>query len=364
MKKTIKVLVLFAMLSGLPLVGVFLAGKPVASFLEFPPRTRHVVHEPFSWPVFLGLALLVSAVIAPFAARRPPRATIWPEAGFECDRRPFPWWGWAGVAVTVVSWVVAWNRFSWVGWFQTHTFTPLWLGYILTVNGLVLRRTGKSPLTHRTAAYLSLFPLSAGFWWFFEFLNRFVQNWHYSGEPLDPWSYFWYATLPFSTVLPSVLATREWLRSVPAFDEKFRSFMPVRVSRPGTLAVCVLVTAGIGLSFIGVRPNVLFSLLWVSPLLIIVSIMTLFNEPHVFSSAARGDWRGIVTAAMAALICGFFWEMWNFYSHAKWIYSIPYAHRFLLFEMPIMGYAGYLPFGLECVAVAELFLGRKTVEIL
>ncbi len=362
-KTAIKLFVLCAMLMGLPLLGVVLAGKPVDSFLEFPPRTRYVSHEPFSWTVFLGLALLVSAVVAPFAAHRPDRVMIRPERRFERARRLLPWWGWVGVGVIVVSWIVAWGRFSWVAWFQAHTFAPLWLGYILTVNGLLFGRTGKSPLTHRTAAYLSLFPISAGFWWFFEYLNRFVQNWYYLGEPLDPWSYFWYATLPFSTVLPAVLATRAWLRSVFQFDERFRSFMPVQVSRPRPLAVCVLVIAGIGLSCLGVRPNLLFPLLWISPLLIIVSVKTLLGEPHVFSPASKGDWGGIVTAALAALICGFFWEMWNFWSHARWVYSIPYVHRFPLFEMPLLGYAGYLPFGLECVAAAELFLGRKTVEI-
>ncbi len=356
MKTAIKLLVLFVMLAGLPLLGVFLAGKPVAPFLEFPPRTGYVSHEPFSWTVFVGLTLLISVVTIPFAMRRAYGVKRLP-------RLPFPWWGWTGAAVIAVSWVLAWSRFSWVGWFQSHTFTPLWLGYILMVNALVLKRTGMSPLTHRTAAYLSLFPISAGFWWFFEYLNRFVQNWYYLGEPLDPWSYFWYATLPFSTVLPAVLATRELLRSMPVFYERFQSLMPIRVSRPGIPAVFVLITAGMGLTFIGVRPNELFPFLWVSPLLIIVSINTLFNDPHVLSPASNGDWGGIVTAALAALICGFFWEMWNVFSYSKWVYSIPFVHRFPVFEMPLLGYAGYLPFGLECVAVAELFLGRKAFQV-
>jgi hypothetical protein len=38
---------------------------------------------------------------------------------------------------------------------------------------------------------------------------------------------------------------------------------------------------------------------------------------------------------------------------------VPFVHRFQIFEMPLLGYAGYLPFGLECLAVADLFLNRK-----
>jgi hypothetical protein len=30
------------------------------------------------------------------------------------------------------------------------------------------------------------------------------------------------------------------------------------------------------------------------------------------------------------------------------------VHRFEIFEMPVLGYAGYLPFGLECAVVADL----------
>jgi len=48
--------------------------------------------------------------------------------------------------------------------------------------------------------------------------------------------------------------------------------------------------------------------------------------------------------------------MWNYYSLSKWSYTVPYVNRFQLFEMPILGYAGYLPFGLECMVAACLIL--------
>jgi len=46
--------------------------------------------------------------------------------------------------------------------------------------------------------------------------------------------------------------------------------------------------------------------------------------------------------------------MWNWKSLAHWEYSVPFVYRFPIFEMPILGYAGYLPFGLVCVAAAAL----------
>ena len=65
-----------------------------------------------------------------------------------------------------------------------------------------------------------------------------------------------------------------------------------------------------------------------------------------------GVGRGL-SLAVGALICGFFWEMWNFWSMAKWVYAVPFVQKFHIFEMPILGYAGYLPFGLECAIIAE-----------
>ena len=95
---------------------------------------------------------------------------------------------------------------------QGLTFTPLWLGFIVTVNALTFRRIGHCMMLHRPRYFLSLFPLSALFWWSFEYLNRFVQNWYYlGGQELTAWEYLWQATLSFSTVLPAVLGTAEWL---------------------------------------------------------------------------------------------------------------------------------------------------------
>ena len=71
---------------------------------------------------------------------------------------------------------------------------------------------------------------------------------------------------------------------------------------------------------------------------------------------AAGDWREAGSWALAALGCGLCWELWNLHSLAKWIYTVPYVHRWQVFEMPLLGYTGYLPFGLECALVAGWIL--------
>jgi len=354
----LKMAVLTLMLLGLPLVGLIFSHNPIHLYLEFPPRSLYVDHAPFSWAAFATYTLFILATVVPFLVHGCRTSS-------RLKRKPscaFPLWGYGAILFGLIAWVLAWNRFPWFDQFQAHTFTPLWLAYIITINALTYRRTGHCILKDHTARFLALFPVSALFWWFFEYLNRFVQNWSYTGVHFSPEAYFCYATLSFSTVLPAFLSTREWILSFSWPESRFRQFIPIRVSHPKALASAALVGAGAGLVCLSLWPNLLFPLLWVSPLLVLLSLQVLGKEPHIFSTIAHGDWQIIVTSALAALMCGFFWEMWNYYSLAKWTYHIPFVHRFQLFEMPLLGYAGYLPFGLECAVIAAMILPPKTTQ--
>ena len=352
MKFLFKLSALASMLLGLPMLGVWLAGYPLVRYRQFPPETIYVPHAAFSWPAFFAYLAFIATVTAPLLLAG---LRGWQKA--KHSHRPacgFPWWGWLGLGGGLVSWTLAWTRFEWFDRWQVHTFTPLWLCYILVVNALRYRLCGRCMLTDRPGYLLLLFPASALFWWFFEYLNRFVQNWQYQGTAFGPGQYFLYATISFSTVLPAVLGTRDLLLESRWIQSGFRSYLPLNFRQPRLLAAGVLLAAAAGLTAIGIWPNLLFPLLWVSPLLIIVSLQALLGETHLFEPISRGDWQMVVACAAAALVCGLFWEMWNYYSLARWIYTIPFVDRFQIFEMPILGYAGYLPFGLQCSVIGAM----------
>ncbi len=340
-------------LLGLPLAGCYLAGYPVSRYIEFPPQTRYVAHAPFSAWAFFCFSAFVLLVVALLVAggRCQPVGTL---RTTPLLKRRFPRWGWAALAGCAVFWTLAWTRFDWFAALQPHTFFPLWLSFIILVNAACYSRSGHCMLIDQRAYFIRLFVISACFWWFFEYLNRFVQNWYYTGSQYPPLTYFLLATLSFSTVLPAVLGMRDLLRTFAFIETRYQG----RPARPGghptLLAWISLLLAAAGLAGIGVWPDLLFPLLWVSPLLIITSLQRLAGRSHIFTTTVGGDWRPVVSAALAALLCGFFWEMWNFYSLARWTYRVPLVHRFQIFEMPLLGYAGYLPFGLECVLVGRL----------
>jgi hypothetical protein len=330
-----------------PLAGLALSGRPVAAFLPFPPRTARVAPMPFDWGAFAAFALPALGAAALYAvalARSRPQQAQVPAARF-------PWWGWLGLAIIAAAWAAAWTEDLVPPAQRGLAFTLLWLGYILAMNALAFRLGASSPLTHRPVWFLWLFPLSAGFWWLFEHLNQFVHNWYYSGAGAESgWDYFLRATLPFSTVLPAVASTWAWLARLPRLDAI--SLPPLR----GHAATAwIALAAGLAaLAAIGLRADLLFPMLWIAPLLVLAGLSQLLVGETVFSALARGDWRPVLQPALAALVCGLFWELWNSGSVGKWHYSIPYVQRFQLFEMPLLGYAGYLPFGVECALVLDL----------
>ena len=353
----IRISVLTGLLLGLPMLGIVATGADVHQYLEFPPSTRYVNHAPFSWSVLsltAAVGLLTLAGLLWLMARD--RQTKSHTAS-ERVSDSWPLWGWLGLMLLFGSWVLAWNRFSWFADWQTMTFAPLWLGYILVINAWTMRRTGRCPLINNRRRYLMLFPLSSLFWWYFEYLNRFVQNWLYIGvDDFGPARYVLHATVAFSTVLPAVIGTRHWLASFirPPVSPLALVFEERIMHRTSWLVLCV---ASLALLLLGIWPNLLFPFLWFAPLLLLLALQGIYGDVDFLEQLRDQGWQAVYLPALAALQCGFFWELWNYYSAAKWIYTVPFVQRFQVFEMPVVGFTGYLPFGIECAAIA-LLLGR------
>ena len=336
----------------LPLAGVWLDGRPVGPYLQFPPLTGYVAHAPFNRVIFGAGALFFLLTMG---------CLLYVSCRFlslkrDCPARPFPWWGWGGLLLCTCFWVLAWNRFAWFSILQPYTFFPLWAGYILSVNGVTFSRSGTCLLLGHPGRFFLLFPVSAVFWWYFEWLNRFVQNWYYVGvDDFSAFAYVLHATLCFSTVLPAVLSTVELLTT---FFTSVDHYLPDTVSgfSPGVWAGrFILVAMAVILAALPMAPDQLFPFVWIAPLFIMAGVQGAFGRPSFFSLLLRRDVRLVLLPALAGLICGFFWEMWNWKSLTHWQYSIPYVDRYHVFAMPILGYLGYLPFGLECLVI--LFVG-------
>lgn len=337
----------------LPLLALGASGRQIAPFFTFPPRTQLMAPEPFSWPAFWLVTLIIVVSLAPFLQKI--SRTAGPRRTSMRYRGPFPGFGWLGLVLIGVTWVVAWNRFPWASSLQRLTFTPLWLGYIVVVNALIVTRSGACPMISETRLFITLFPLSAVFWWSFEYLNRFVNNWYYPGtQYLGAGPYVLEVTLPFSTVLPAVYTTAVWLATFPRLARGLERFLAPRPAVATGKPFVMLAVAALLLVSTATRPTLLFPLVWIAPPLLMAGLQQLlFGHSLLHRALASGDFRLLWYFALAGLLCGLFWELWNFRSLAHWDYQIPYVGRFHLFAMPLLGYAGYLPFGIACATFID-----------
>jgi hypothetical protein len=275
-------------------------------------------------------------------------------------RGRWPIHGWFGLILIAVFWYLNWSLEG----MRTHWgFFPLWLGYCLTVDALVYARKGSSLLTRSPARYVGLFVVSAPGWWLFEVINWRTQNWIYLGrEQFTDLEYFVLASLSFSTVMPAVFGTAELVGTF-GWLKRLRSG-PHIMPTPKNLLVSV-VAGLVMLALLLAWPRYFFPFVWLSVFFLIEPLNAMLGARHLMSYTARGDWRPIACLSIGCVVCGFFWEMWNFYSYPRWIYQVPFVDFFHVFEMPILGYGGYIPFALELFALYHLVVrlfGRDTLD--
>jgi len=263
--------------------------------------------------------------------------------------KTFPIQGWIGLALIAVFWPLNWMGIG----DRTHVgFFPLWLGYCLLMDGLVYIRKGDSMLQRDGQRYVGLFLLSIPMWWLFEALNLRLQNWQYIGrDHISGLEYAVLASLSFSTVIPAVLESAEFVGSFPIWGwlKQGPKFDPRR-----WVEVIIFLGGWLGLILLLIWPRYFFPLVWLSIYFILEPLNRWLGHRTLFSWTQKGDWRPLGALWTGVLITAFFWEMWNYYSYPKWIYSIPFVDVLHVFEMPVLGYGGYLPFSLEIFAFTQL----------
>jgi hypothetical protein len=272
--------------------------------------------------------------------------------------------GWAGLLLISICWPLNWAL---PGIRTSIFFFPLWIGFIYLVDGLVLLRRGDSLATRAGSQYYRLFLVSIPAWWLFELMNLRTRNWEYLGcDDIANIPYFIGSSVCFSTVIPAVFETAELVRTLPFFKQlesqpmRSASAGSQKLTRPFRIGAMAL--GAIMLALILIWPRAFYPLLWGGFFLIIDPINDALGRPSLIAQVRSGNRTPAICLSLGALICGFFWEMWNYYSWPKWIYHTPGAGFLHVFEMPVLGYIGYVPFSWELYALCHL-LWRNAPEL-
>jgi len=238
--------------------------------------------------------------------------------------------------------------------------TPIaWTGFIIFADAIVWRARGDSWIRSAPREFAALALASIALWVLFEGFNQIIDNWYYTGLPEHAaLRYFGYAW-SFATIWPAIFEGAELIAVMRAGRAgKAGQAGPIPGSTlppPALPAPPALLSVAAG------------ALMLVSPFLISRAVARYMAAPvwlgFIFLldpiNARLGgeslwiDWRArrtdrLVNLALSGVLCGVLWELWNFWSRAKWHYSVPIMERWKIFEMPVPGYFGFPAFALEC----------------
>jgi hypothetical protein len=225
-----------------------------------------------------------------------------------------------------------------------------WWPYLLFLDGILLYRQGESWLIYRTREFLHLAFLSVTVWLIFEIFNFFLHNWRYVSL-LPQWYARWpgYA-LAFATVLPGIFLTSRVLQSLGLWREVQGPAFRLGRWQPWSLMLGAAMLA-LPLAF----PDYAFPLVWLAFIFLLDPFCDLLGEESLIVRGASGERREFFCLAAAGLICGIWWELWNYPAGAKWIYTLPALNYWRIFEMPLLGYLGFIPFALEVQVMYNFF---------
>lgn len=223
---------------------------------------------------------------------------------------------------------------------HVNFYVVAWWSFIVALEGWNGMRGRALFLDRGLRWFLEVCGWSAFLWFVFEFYNFWLGNWYYTGLPSNPY-WRWLATfVAFATVLPGMWEVEEaiWQLLPEGFDDgeewELSNF---------TLGFVGLV-AVVGTVGPFVYPTWTFPLVWGGLLAAVDLLEARSGGPSFIRQVESGQYRGLVAWLAAGAVCGFAWEFWNSFAGAKWIYTVPGFGEWRLFEMPVPGFLGFVPF--------------------
>jgi hypothetical protein len=153
----------------------------------------------------------------------------------------------------------------------------------------------------------------------------------------------------FATITPAIFETADLIE---AFGW-FRTARSIRFSRAtrGWMVFFGAICSLIPLLVPQVIARRLFVLVWIGFVFLLDPINYQLGLPSLLGDFEQGRRSRFYALLMAGFVCGWFWEFWNYRAATKWYYTFPSFQELKVFEMPIPGYLGFLPFALDCFAM-------------
>ena len=193
--------------------------------------------------------------------------------------------------------------------------------------------------------------ISAGFWCIFELINIRIGNWYYISLPQETFRrYVGGYLLAYGTVLPGIMVTKVYLQHL--IGEIKTAQFHIKGYPYYSIALGLVF-----LLLLYLFPLYCYALAWISFALIIDGYNYLKGYDSIMRDLEEGRTGGLVATMVSGLVCGMLWEFWNHWSITKWVYTVPFFEDLKIFEMPVLGYAGFVIFAIEVVTFVNLIRG-------
>jgi hypothetical protein len=358
------ILLCFAAIIFLPLIGAYFHhnGDFPEGYFAYPMLSAPD-KAPFSWLIAGVVAAGGLGVIALYLFPHlfgfkklplPPKV--------EVVKVSWPLWFWIGAISLGTSLFLLWFKFHEPVLFLHWSDVPIFWGLVLVIDGWTYKRNGgKSIISERPQEIIGIGVASAMGWMLFEYLNFFVDdNWYYPfGNIIDREQFLLYAIIISTGLLPLSFVFYELFKSMRVFKNRFsegpKFILPENLKFP-LIIVCLASLLGAGLF-----PDAMFFSLWLTPAMLIGLVLDKIGVWTPFRSIGKGNWNPVLVFALTYLAAGLCLECENYFSGihlgrevtftqapAYWQYNLPYVNDYHLFEMPVLGFLGYMPFSLYC----------------
>ncbi len=255
-------------------------------------------------------------------------------------KKNLPLHGIFGILLLLVSEIAVFKKIDpFYSWFYSFA----WWSYILTVDAVIYRLKGNSLIMNRNKEFLLMIPWSIFIWLIFEAANLSLENWFYINLPHSTVERWLGYAVAYGTVLPGMFETTELLESLGLF-RKCR--IKKTALSPGGHFILILLGIFCLASSVLV-PEYLFPLIWVGFIFLLDPLNYRLGNKSLLKDLEEGSPQKIYLLLVAGLICGFLWELWNFWALSKWVYTVPFFERPKGFEMPFLGFLGFPPFAVQ-----------------
>ena len=262
---------------------------------------------------------------------------------------------WLGLLVMIVSEASTLAR---VEPFWSWNTPIAWTGFILFADGIVWRARGNSWLRSNPREFVFLAAVSIPLWIVFEGFNLFIRNWHYVGLPTNfPLRMFGYAWA-FATIWPALFEGAELVAVLRGAARPAPPAHPALPARPDLPALLSVIAGAMMLLTPFVVPEsvavYMAAPVWLGFIFLLDPINAALGGESLWMDLRGGRRERLINLSLSGLLCGLLWEFWNYWSRAKWIYSVPIMENLKLFEMPLPGYLGFPAFAVECFTMYVL----------